>query len=61
MLSPDVARAGFRLAILILLMALGLLLTLSPGTPEFAITLFTLLIGVVFIGLIAIMIRWSGR
>jgi hypothetical protein len=60
-LSPEVARAGFRLAILIVLLALGLLVTLSPGTPEFAITLFTLLVGVVFIGIIAALVRWIGR
>jgi hypothetical protein len=61
MLSPDVARAGFRLAILIVLMALGLLATLTPGTPEFAITVFTLLIGLIFVGLIVALVRWVGR
>ena len=61
MVSPEVARAGFRLAMLIVLLALGLLVTLSPGTPEFAITLFTLLIGLVFIGTIAALVRWTGR
>ena len=61
MVSPEVARAGFRLAMLIVLLALGLLVTLSPGTPEFAITLFTLLIGLVFTGSIAALVRWTGR
>jgi hypothetical protein len=60
-LSPDVARAGFRLAILIVLIALGLLVTLSPGTPEFAITVLTLLIGVTFVGVIVVLVRWVGR
>lgn len=61
LVSPEVARAGFRLAVLIVLLALGLLVTLSPGTPEFAITVFTLLIGLVFIGTIVALVRWIGR
>jgi hypothetical protein len=61
MLSPEIARVAFRWAIFIVLVAAGLLLTLTPGTPEYAVTVFTLLIGAVFIGIIVVCIRVIGR
>ncbi len=61
MLSPEVGRYAFRWAIFILLLAGGLLATLRPGTPEFAITLLTLLIGVLFLGVIVVFVRIIGR
>ena len=61
MLSPEVGRYAFRWAIFIVLLAVGLLVTLSPGTPEFAITLLTLLIGLLFLGVIVVFVRIIGR
>jgi hypothetical protein len=61
MLSPEIGRVAFRWAIFILLVAGGLLATLRPGTPEFAITLLTLLIGVLFVGVLVVCIRLIGR
>jgi hypothetical protein len=61
MLSPDVGRAAFTWAILIVVGALGLLAVLSPGTPEFAITVVTLLIGVIFLGIVVALIRLTAR
>jgi hypothetical protein len=60
-LSPEIGRYAFRWAIFIVLVALGLLATLAPGTPEFAITLLTLLIGTLFLGVIVVLIRIVGR
>ena len=60
MLSPEVARAAFRWAIFIVLAALGLLVVLTPGSPEFAITLVTLLIGLVFVGIVVACVRLLG-
>jgi hypothetical protein len=60
-MSAEVGRAAFRWAIFIVLVAAGLLVTLQPGTPEFAVTVFTLMIGVGFIGLIALFVRLSTR
>ena len=48
MLSPEIGKAAFRVAILIVLLAAALLVTLRPGTPEFAITVVTLAIGLIF-------------
>jgi hypothetical protein len=61
MLSPEVGRAAFTWAILIVLGAVGLLAVLSPGTPEFAITLVTLLMGLVFLGIVVALIRLMAR
>lgn len=61
MFSPELGQAAFRWAILIVLLAGGLLLTLQPGTPEFAITVLTLMIGVAFLGLVIACVRWLGR
>jgi hypothetical protein len=60
-LSPEIGKAAFRFAIFILLMALGLLFTLRPGTPEFAITVVTLLIGAIFVGFILVLVRLLAR
>ena len=44
-MSPEVGRAAFGIAIFIIVVAVGLLLVLPTGTPEFAITVVSLLIG----------------
>lgn len=61
MLSPEIGRVAFRWAIFIVLVAVGLLATLSPGTPEFAVTVLTLLIGVLFMSVIIVCVRVIGR
>ncbi|HEY1293140.1 MAG TPA: hypothetical protein VGJ60_08680 [Chloroflexota bacterium] len=61
MLSPEIGRVAFRWAIFIVLVAGVLLATLTPGTPEFAVTVLTLLIGVLFVAAIFVWIRVIGR
>jgi len=61
MLSPEIGRAAFRWAIFIVLVALGLLATLNPATPEFAVTVLTLLVGVLFMAVIIVCVRVIGR
>jgi hypothetical protein len=56
-MAPELGRAAFRWAIFLVLVALGLLVTLTPGTPEFAVTLLTLLIGLIFVGVILLFAR----
>lgn len=60
-MSPGVGRAAFGIAIFIIVVALGLLLALPKGTPEFAITVVSLLIGLAFLGLVVVMVRVIGR
>jgi hypothetical protein len=61
MLSPEVGRHAFGWAIFIVLVAVGLLATLQPGTPEFAVTVLTLLIGMLFLAILVVCIRVLGR
>ncbi|HEY0620732.1 MAG TPA: hypothetical protein VGD15_24210 [Kribbella sp.] len=52
-MPPTVGRVALGWAAFLVLASVVLLLTLSPGTPEFVITLFTLCIGL-FLGLIVV-------
>jgi preprotein translocase subunit Sss1 len=61
LLSPELGKVAFRLAMFIVLVAAGLLVTLSPGTPEFAVTVLTLLIGLAFLGVVILLIRVMAR
>jgi hypothetical protein len=61
MLSPEGGRAAFGWAMLIVLSAVGLLAVLSPGTPEFAVTVLTLLIGLIFLAMVVALVRFTGR
>lgn len=60
-MSPEVGQAGFRLAVFLIVSSGVLLFVVPRGTAEHAITVVTLLIGLVFSGLIALIIRVSGR
>jgi hypothetical protein len=59
--DPFVGRAAFRLGMLVTAPAVVLLLFLPPGTAEFSITVVTLLIGLTFLGLIALLVRRAQR
>lgn len=61
MISPELGRAAFGSGILIVIVALGLLVTLRPGSAQFAITLLSLIIGLVFIGVVALFVKVIGR
>ncbi len=60
-MTPGLARAALRWAVLIVVVSAGLLLFLKPGTVEFVITVFTLGIGLVFGGLVIVLVRVMGR
>jgi len=60
-MTPGLARAALRWAVLIVVVSAGLLLFLRPGTAEFVITVFTLGIGLVFGGLVIVLVRVMGR
>ncbi len=52
-MPPEVGRVALGWAVLLVLASVVLLLTLTPGTPEFVITLFTLCLGLL-LGLIVV-------
>jgi hypothetical protein len=59
--DPSIGKAGLRLGLFIVVLATGMLIFLKPGTPEFVITVFTLLIGLLFIGIIVALVRLLPR
>ena len=61
MLSPQLGRTVFRIAFYITLVSAVLMFFLEPGSAEFVVTGITLLIGLIFIVLIALLVRrFSG-
>jgi hypothetical protein len=58
---PELGRIGFRIGFLLVLPSLVLILLLEPGTAEFVITAFTLMVGLVFLGVVTIMVLYGRR
>ncbi|MBO0701745.1 MAG: hypothetical protein J2P38_02355 [Candidatus Dormibacteraeota bacterium] len=61
MISPEVGKLAFTWALLLIMASIGLLFIEKHGSPEFFITIFTLVIGVIFLGLVALAVRVIGR
>ena len=60
-MSPQLGRMALGWATFLVLASGVLLLTLSPGTPEFVVTLFTLCLGLL-LGLIVVAgALWTRR
>ena len=55
--DPGAGKAAFTLALFIVILAGGMLLFLDPASPQFAITVFTLVIGMVFAGAVILAVR----
>ncbi len=56
-MGPETGRAWFRIAVLITLLSAALVFFTQPGTAERIVSIVTLLIGLLFIGVIIILIR----
>jgi hypothetical protein len=59
--DPSLGKAAFSLALFIVLLAAGMLLLLDRSSPQFAITVFTLLIGLTFAGVVVVVVRRFSR
>ena len=58
---PELGRAGFRIGFIIVVPSFLLMIFLDPGTPEYAITLFTLVMGVVFLVAVTLLVLYTRR
>lgn len=58
-MDPRVLGAGFRVAVLLAFVAAALLLFEPRDSPEFVVSALTLGIGLLFMGLVAILVRYS--
>ena len=57
MINPQLGRTAFRIAFMMISISTVLLFVLSPGTAEYWVSLLTLILGLVFAGMIAILVR----
>ncbi|GAA1691639.1 hypothetical protein GCM10009745_41230 [Kribbella yunnanensis] len=60
-MPPEVGRMALGWAVFLVLGAGVLLLTLTPGTPQFVVTLFTLSLGLLLGLAVAAGVVWSRR
>jgi hypothetical protein len=58
---PELGQAGFRIGFLIVVPSFVLMFFLDPGTAEYAITLLTLVMGVVFLVTLTLLVLYSRR
>lgn len=61
MMSPGLGQASFRLGFFIVFVTGILLFFVPSGSAEQAITLFTFIIGLVFLIVVALLIRYGQR
>lgn len=57
-MNPQLGQAAFRIGIYITLVSLVLLLLERRGSPEFGVTMITLVVGLVFISTVVLFVRY---
>jgi hypothetical protein len=60
-MSSDLGQAAFRLGFFIVFVSGMLLFFVERGSAEQMITIFTLVIGLVFLAVVAILVRFAQR
>jgi preprotein translocase subunit SecG len=60
MIDSKLGHAGFRIGIYVVLVAGGLSWLTEEGTAERAISMLTFIIGLVFLGIVIVLV-WVGR
>jgi hypothetical protein len=58
--DPIALQAAFRVALLILIAALVMLPFQPPNSAEFVVTVMAAVVGLIFVGLVAVSARLSG-
>ena len=57
MISPQIGQMAFRVAFVMVAVSIIMILVLTPGTAEYWISVLTLIVGLVFAGVIFILVR----
>ena len=57
MIDPSIGQLGFRIGLFVVLIALGCLLIVEPGSAAFYADVITLGVGVVFLIVLVVLIR----
>jgi hypothetical protein len=58
--DPIAFQAAFRVAVLILIVAVAMLPFQPPNSAEFVVTVLAAVVGLIFVGLVAVLARLSG-
>ncbi|HQY92833.1 hypothetical protein [Caldilinea sp.] len=58
-MNREIGRAGILIGSLLLVAGIPLLFVVQPGTAEYVITLFTVLIGIIFTLAMVLIVRMS--
>jgi hypothetical protein len=61
MISPEAGQMWFRIAFIIVALSVILLLTLTPGSEAYVVSVMSLVVGLVFMLVLIILIRRSQR
>lgn len=59
-MNPEAGQAWFRIAMMITLVSAALVYFTGTGTAERVVSVLTLLIGLLFIGIILVLVRRKG-
>jgi hypothetical protein len=57
MISPQMGRAAFRIAFVMVALSIILIFVLTPGSAEYWVSVLTLILGVLFMGIIFVLVR----
>ena len=60
-MNPELGQAWFRVALFITLVSAVLLIFVQPGTAEFVMTVASLVVGLVFVGVVVFMVKRANR
>ncbi|MBX3015211.1 MAG: hypothetical protein KF832_27075 [Caldilineaceae bacterium] len=60
-MNSAMGKAGFHIGFFIIFVSGGLFFIVERGSPEFAITLLTFTIGVIFLAIIITLVKWGQR
>ena len=60
-MNPELGQAWFRIALFITLVSAVLLIFVQPGTAEFVMTVASLVVGLVFVGIVIFMVKRANR
>ncbi len=56
-MASDALKAFFRFGVMIIVLSACVLLVQRPGTPEFVVTVMSLIIGLILVALVALVVR----
>jgi len=59
--NPQAGKAWFQIAVFITVVSAGLLFFQKPATAEFVISVTTFVLGLLFIALLVVMIKFGSR